>query len=924
MRKIIIYIILAILVLGGGFTIYYKFFRSKQVVVSESLRAIPTDASLVIEIRDIGSLKSMMETESEFWSHLQQLEGTSKVHQFITYLDSLKTANPLATQVLENTSVLISFHTIGKSKLETLCLINLSSEINQEDVIELFKNEMLSKASIMERTYDDVPMFDARYNKGKLNLCFAIYQQNLLFSYSSMLVEDAIRQLKYSDKSIADDAAFMEVYQTAGQKEVANVFVQYNLLPELINPFLSEKYHKFSAYLKSWSTWSELDMNTDENSIKLNGFSNCNDSLPNFVNVLASQKALESDIEKIIPSQTSMYIYMALNDHKVFQTKIDAYMQSVGCYGKANEILTRVENQTGQNIRELFYPLIDDEVGMAITEINALDVFQNAFLIIKTKSKSASEEALRTSLSEYALKSNKNLNQLITQTYIDASAKFDIYELPFQDMGQVLFGPWFSAVKTNYLVFYNNYMIIGSNKEALSRYIHALLLNKTLGTDIRHNSFISDFSDKSNMFLYFNTFRAKELFKQWMPTDFANSFELNFEDWSALSQIGIQLTQGDDMMYNYCVVRFEDGFKNEPKTVWTSKLDAPVTTKPLLVRNHTNDSKEILVQDANNTLYLITNSGRELWKIPIDEPVIGDVFQVDTYKNNKLQYLFVTKTQLHLIDRLGNYVDNYPVPLRSEASAGIGLFDYDNNLKYRILIPCSDKNAYMYDIDGKVIKGWEYQGSEHIVNTPPYHFRIANKDYIVLHDKHKMYILNRTGEARTSTKAMFNFSDNPVYCDKPSESENSRVFCTNNNGKIIYQYFDGRTDSLQLNEFGGSHHFSACDIDSDGYNEYFIVKGKKLIAFNKDGDKIFTYEFPDEIDGAVHFYLFPRNQIKIGVVCSNAGLIYLMNDNGSVFQGFPLNGISDFSIGYLYNNSESFNLVVAGKENLLYNYEVKE
>ena len=48
----------------------------------------------------------------------------------------------------------------------------------------------------------------------------------------------------------------MTVYKTAGQKEVANVFIQYDLLPELINPLLNKRNHKYSSYLKNWSTWS--------------------------------------------------------------------------------------------------------------------------------------------------------------------------------------------------------------------------------------------------------------------------------------------------------------------------------------------------------------------------------------------------------------------------------------------------------------------------------------------------------------------------------------------------------------------------------------------------------------------------------------------------------------------------------------------
>jgi hypothetical protein len=61
----------------------------------------------------------------------------------------------------------------------------------------------------------------------------------------------------------------------------------------------------------------------------------------------------------------------------------------------------------------------------------------------------------------------------------------------------------------------------------------------------------------------------------------------------------------------------------------------------------------------------------------LEGPIMGSVQQLDFYKNGKLQYLFNTAEKIHLIDRNGNYVERYPIALRSPATSPLALFDYE-------------------------------------------------------------------------------------------------------------------------------------------------------------------------------------------------------------------------------------------------------
>ena len=56
--------------------------------------------------------------------------------------------------------------------------------------------------------------------------------------------------------------------------------------------------------------------------------------------------------------------------------------------------------------------------------------------------------------------------------------------------------------------------------------------------------------------------------------------------------------------------------------VFRLQLDAEVATKPQFVINHRNRKKEIVVQDEENRLYLISPEGKILWKKQLDSRYI--------------------------------------------------------------------------------------------------------------------------------------------------------------------------------------------------------------------------------------------------------------------------------------------------------------
>jgi WD40 repeat protein len=374
------------------------------------------------------------------------------------------------------------------------------------------------------------------------------------------------------------------------------------------------------------------------------------------------------------------------------------------------------------------------------------------------------------------------------------------------------------------------------------------------------------------------------------------------------------------MIYNTLSVKFKERGREETGTEWETLLDTAACIKPFFFTNHNTGAREIFIQDYKNNCYLINTAGRVLWKISLNERILGNVFMIDYYSNKKYQLLFSGKNYLHLLDRNGNYVERYPVKLRAPASAQLALFDYDNNNDYRLLIPGDDKLIYAYDKSGSVVKGWKPFRTNGIVKSELKFFRASGKDYIVASDENTVYFLDRTGAIRLKPKE-------PVERALHSEirmnqgSDPALVF-TAPDGKVQVVSFDGDVRKTFLGKFSGDHSFDFFDVDGDGFGEYIFIDHGILYLYDHDKSELFKRDFgSDEMIGPITF-IFSATDRKIGLFDNTKKLIYLIDNKGNTINGFPLRGESLFSIGKISENS-GFHLIVGGNDSFLYNYKIE-
>jgi len=916
MRKLLLFLVPG-LIIALGLTWYFMDSKTTTYIENSAFMAVPVRTPIVIEIPDLQSLVNAVKGNDPMVQEIRTADFLSSFWADLDGVENLLAENEILRQTLLQKPVLVAFNPEGKSEIGAMFAFSLKNSEEKNDLVAFVKKQQQEGAGkLSQRNYDGEEVF--QFKADGINYAFSEVQGIFLFSRNVMFVEEGIRQIK--SENLLSKEQFKKLYNTVGSGSAFNIFVNHKKLAILLDKIINPEFRKVIRQFANFSDWSELDVSLKESQAWLNGFSVAGETYDNYLNVLKNQEGQRFRMDAVLSDNTSMFVNFNLENFEQFQDDYQEFLKKQGsAFYNRETSLTAIERTGRKAIIPLFKEISDNDFAVAYGSVLQNDPTLNRFFIAKVKSQSAAKELLLPVMDRFAQVGKKAQAEINYQLQKDVV--YTIYEFPISNLPELLLGHVCSSVATNYLCFYDNYLIFADNITALKNYIHDLALSATLEKDVNFKKFQAEMASRSSIYFYLNVSKAFHLGSHYFNEEVAGLLVSNEQLFRKFYALGWQISANSGAFLNNMYVRFEPVLKEDPQTVWQSKLDTTIWIKPQLVANHNDKlNKEVIVQDNKNNLYLINKEGVGLWKIKLPGKILGDVHQVDYYRNGKLQYLFNTAEKLFLIDRNGNNVAKFPVSFRSPATNGVALFDYDDNRDYRYFVACENKQIYAYDRDGKLVTGWNASKTEEIITNPLQHLRIEGKDYLVAADRNKTYILDRQGNSRVKSADNFEHSSNDVYLVKAGQAA---IAATDLDGLVHLLYFTGESKTLDLGSFSKEHYFVAEDLNNDGQSDYVIAQGNRLTAYTDKGKKILEKEFRTEITSRPYVYTFAGNAKKLGVVCGGENRVYLVNMDGTLHDGFPLQGNTDFSIGYLTVGNTYFNLLVGNEDNSFFNYKVE-
>ncbi len=901
-------------VILGGVLLYAYFFLHdfKNYKNNNATKGIPTDVSFIFRIDNPNNIIEFIQEKHDYSNDLKTFKWFDSFYNIISKIDSSEFFNNKVFNDLKNKPLTISLHQEGRNTISPLFIYEVNNKAEKKQLSTLLTDNKPVVWNVTERKYNTNSIYKIIDNNEVFEVYISFKNGLLLISPSSLIIEKSLRQLD-TEYSLEKENTFTQLFKTAGDNSDINLFINFQNSSDLINNQFKQDINNSLSFISKLGYWGELDINLNSDIVSVNGFIYPSSDHEKLNILLKGMDPSISKINKCIPANSTFYLNYNIDESEILAKNLDAYLESTGNLSSFNDKLgSYIYSLKVEEYKKLVFDFVDDEFALVFTPNNTSMQNEGKYLIIETISKSKTIKTI-----------SKLTNTTINPVYnynLDKETEFPIYNAKGLEGIPFIFNQFVPNPPSKFYTFIDNYLVFANSINSLKAIIYSFELKKTLYHSKYYQQFNENFSYKENLFMYCDLSKIASI----LPNKSSNSIlNPNKEQEDALSKfygIGIQVSNANQLLYSNTCIEYLPIRENEPRTVWQSGLDSTIFSKPSLVLNHYTKEKEILVQDRSNILYLIANNGKILWQKKLNNPILGEVYQIDFYRNNKLQYLFNTKDRIYLLDRNGNYVEKYPINLSHEATNGLALFDYDNNRDYRIFIACTNKETYVYDKSGKQKRGWKAAQTEGTVSNQIQHFRINNKDYIVFSDEKRNYILNRRGKTRVTIQNDFIRNKNSLFY----EYNNNSIITSDNMGNArIINLDNGGTSQIKLRNSDEEHYFISSDITNHSGNELLVLTHDHLNLYTNKGDKIFTEEIEGNISLVADIYYFSSSNKKIGVYDEKNQKIYLFNSNGNLYKNFPLRGKSRFSIGFLSSTSSQFNLIVGGDNNYLYNYRIE-
>ena len=611
--------------------------------------------------------------------------------------------------------------------------------------------------------------------------------------------------------------------------------------------------------VENYAPWSAIDLDIENEGISFNGLSIAANS-SNLHKIFQNSGTVSQEFASIIPENALGFTALAYKNPKIFLQNLKTFRGD------------SVSNPIDEII------LKSQEAGIIYTEENTLFGIKTLVDIEATDL-----------ISGYAE---------LEENYRD----FPIYKVSQPEIFETIFSPIFISKKNNFALAVDEYLIFANSIPQLRELIANYVNENTLAHQSYYKNSQQKLAMESSILIVGKTEKLKTKLAEVVVNELSE--EMSNLDFGEHKLAILQLVEEGDFAHIHGTFEAQNNESNsntKTEEILSVSLDAELLNQPVLVKNHLNNQMDIAVQDINNTLYLISNKGTIFWKKKLSGPILGEIKQVDLFKNGRFQLAFATPYSIEVLDRNGNTVKPFPLEFKDEITQPLSLFDYDNNRKYRFLITQNDE-VFMYDKNGKSVKGFDFRRTNSEILKAPKHLRIQNKDYIVFPEKSgKLNILSRQGEHRVNVKESIDFSDNHWY-----EFENDFV-STNAEGNLVKVTQTGQVTTLNTN-FSENHKISA--------RPNLLVSLSENIL--KIREKELNLDYGLYTEPEIHYV---NDKYYISLTDLQTQKVYIFDSNAELLAGLPVYGTSKINL----NNADIDNrpeFVVNGgeKEVLLYKF----
>lgn len=749
-------IILLLLAIVGAIGWWLLKWNGDATAKADPWTVLPVNAAVVVEVPSPVRTWDHFTSTSQWWTAWDSTPGCAAVNAVFMKLRDQAEVDARLEQALENSTLLIAFTQAG----EDVPVLLVWPQMTDGKILERMGSALhadLGPTSEFVRTgrttFRPDPAFPELYLATSGGL--------LLLSDHSGTLDDALNGTN-ATAGLSRDSTFLRARRSLGAGSDAHVLLHTGRAQRMLTTWLMPD---ALSNVEGMEGWVALDVRARPEAVLCSGLWFPTSPMTT-LHVLRSQDASRLAIARVLPESVRTLRQVFISDAKAYcselrgqafdPTLFDAY--GAWCYGAT---------------------------GTAIAGL-AADSTLHRWAVIQAED----PDRARRSLDARCTNGPDTLSYRgvrITRT-ADTSALAAVWGSDLDELER----PW-------YCVF-NDKVVFADEVSAMRECIDAWTDGSSLSQEAKAGSFFQRYASDAGLTWWWDVPKAAHALRMQCKERGADLLD---QHQAALEQMGaamLQVTPDEGGTYQISAC-FSGNGRRQPSQgntgLWSASVGAPIIRGPYLLTDHLSRTLQVLVQDAKNRISLISCTGKVIWQRELDGPIMGEVHQVDRYRNGKLQMLFNTEGKIHLIDRNGTDVEHFPIALTEKASAPLNVFDYDGKKEYRILLPTVEAHLLNFGLDGKAVQGWVPPTTPATCSVPVQHLRLSNKDYLILVDHNGgVSVLDRKG-AQRYTSALRMTSAKTIAGIKPAmDIGDVALLWTDEAGNQLMGLLSGHVDTL--------------------------------------------------------------------------------------------------------------------------------
>lgn len=895
-RTIIIFFIL-VFILASGYGIYYYWSKQKSLDVWS---LVPENAFLVYENNNLVDSWNDIQ-ENPIWKDLINIEAFKEIKNNFESLDSLTGESGALDELFQNNPLLISMHLTAKDDFDFVFYqtLNTTSQIQLVENIE----EHVKELKKSERTYDNYTISELKNKQNQVVFSYLFLKGNFVGSFSPILVEDVIRKIG------KDEPGFRERNESSFkiakfQNDAGNIFVNFNRLNWFFKVFTKDASKDLLRILENFSGSTFLDFVFDENQLYFNGYTFLNDSNA-YLKIYENQTGGDISMENLLPARTALLVHERFSDPARWYKNVVEFWNNKEA-GFSTEQRTIAEKYQ-VDFRE-FHTFMSGENALAVLNNISSKNESDKLVYIKVKDEN---EGLN------------NFNKLAEQAakfkgdtlYYEFYADREIRELAIDQFPYWLLGPNYKGFENTFYTIFNDFIVLSNNIQTIKTLVVDLETESTWGKSIKQNQFIESTLQEANLSVFINSVQAWPMLLPALNEKWSTFFKENEYPLKNLELIALQFSnEGSKFYTNLEVNHFEHEIASDMEyydEVQQVVLPAPIISKPFVVKNHDSGMFETIVQDSANNLHLISNEGQILWTEPLEGTVVSDIFQIDFYKNNKLQYAFATKDKVYILDRNGLAIENYPVDHSVEDNIlFFNVIDYDKSKNYRFITATEQGNLFLTDKYGKLLGDWDPMSLGDKIASIPQHIRIRSKDFMVaLQENGTINVMSRNGEMKPNfpIKIEDRLSDN-LFFEIGNSFDKSYLVTLTNGGELVKLSFTGKVEEKDQMYMPTKETIFKIIPDATG-RSYLLARQdlSRVSLLNPNGELLFDKDYLSREEMEIQYYQFAAEKELIVITDKIQDFTYIYTKDGTLINNQPIESGNQVAMIY-YGNDNSIHI----------------